>query len=589
MDKISYVHTREEHCIGCNKCIFVCPTRANVAFFEAENNKVSIKPGHCISCGECINICDHSARDYEDDTQRFFDDLKNNEQISAVIAPSATFNYSSNKKLTGYLKSIGVNKVYDVSFGADICSWGHVKVIKEQEQFGIIAQPCPVVVSYIEKYRPEYIKNLSPVQSPVACLAIYLKKYLGVKDKLVFISPCIGKKRECMDENTHGVLEYNVTFTKLDDYLTKNGIEICNYPEEKFDIAESSLGFTFPRPGGLSENIKLYLGENIWVKRVEGIANIKEYLNEFSLDLSEKKPVPRIIDALNCEHGCNLGTGTKKNARQNTIDYTLNNKKSLLDRAEADKLLAYFDEKLSFEDFVREYLDKSPDYKPKQLLSIEEAFASIGKYTDIDKNINCFSCGYGSCLEFVRDIANGNNNKNNCKFYLLNKFKKLSLYDELTGLNNRNCFNGDYEKYEEEHPGIIGIVYIDINGLKQANDMYGHGYGDSLIMACANILKKVFDSGAYRVGGDEFVVLLPVDKLSDFYEKVEYLNDLLKNEKELVASVGISVSRSTNDLVDKMDEADKEMYKAKEKYYNSIQNVDRRKNRLISIKKRKSN
>ena len=98
-----------------------------------------------------------------------------------------------------------------MSFGADITTWVYIKYIKETGQTGLISQPCPAIVNYIEHYQPMLIKQLMPIQSPMICEAIYLKKYQGIKEDLVFLSPCIAKKDEIADANTNGVVKYNVT------------------------------------------------------------------------------------------------------------------------------------------------------------------------------------------------------------------------------------------------------------------------------------------------------------------------------------------------------------------------------------------
>ncbi len=569
-EQISYVVTNESDCAGCNKCIFKCPTGANEAFFEADDGKVFIKHGFCISCGECIEICDHGARGYFDDMDRFFKDLEAGEQISVVIAPSAKFHFKDIGNLIGYLKSIGVNKIYDVSLGADICVWGHLRAIEKKNLTSIIAQPCPVVVSYIEKYKAELISKLSPVHSPVACLGIYLKKYLGVTDKIMFLSPCIGKKRECSSTQTKKVLEYNVTFKKLADYINKKNIDLTSYNSSTFDSMEGSIGFTFPRPGGLSENIKYHLGEDVWIKHIEGIHNIDNYFNEYIEDLAEGKAVPLIIDALNCQQGCNFGTGANKDVRQNEIDYQLNKAKSKITKENTHKLMKHFDDSFDLNDFLRGYTDRSVDYKKDETVDLEQAFLSLGKITYEDRNVNCFSCGYGNCNDFAYDLAIGSNDKNNCKHYLLNKFKKLSLYDDLTTLNNRYSFNLALKRLSKNHTGFVGIVYIDINGLKEANDTYGHSYGDTLIISCANILSKVFYEKVYRVGGDEFVVLQDNTNSEEFTKMLNILDIMFKSEDKLIVSVGSAISYSSMDLEHKMNIADQEMYRAKEEYYKSV-------------------
>lgn len=168
-----------DNCIGCNKCISVCPVlTANYAVNENEQNKIVVDGKQCISCGACFDACEHLAREYRDDTERFFDDLKKGEKISLLLAPAFLANYPKEyASVLGGLKEMGVNRIISISFGADITTWAYIKYITEHHFKGGISQPCPAIVSYIEKYIPELIPNLLPVHSPLMCGAIYAKKY----------------------------------------------------------------------------------------------------------------------------------------------------------------------------------------------------------------------------------------------------------------------------------------------------------------------------------------------------------------------------------------------------------------------------
>ena len=88
--------------------------------------------------------------------------------------------------------------------------------------------------------------RLVPVQSPLMCAAIYAKKYEKITDRLAFISPCIAKKDEIMDENNKGYVSYNITFDHLMDYVRKNNIK----GEPVGDEIEYGLGSIYPMPGG---------------------------------------------------------------------------------------------------------------------------------------------------------------------------------------------------------------------------------------------------------------------------------------------------------------------------------------------------
>ena len=169
----SLVFTNEK-CIGCNKCISACSAMgACVSSLRDGKPRIDVDGSRCINCGACIDACEHEAREFCDDTERFFADLKKGERISILLAPAFKAKYPNEyEKVLGGLKKLGVNRIISISFGADICTWGYLNYIKKYNFIGGISQPCPAVVSYIEHYIPELIPKLFPVQSPLMCGAV---------------------------------------------------------------------------------------------------------------------------------------------------------------------------------------------------------------------------------------------------------------------------------------------------------------------------------------------------------------------------------------------------------------------------------
>jgi iron only hydrogenase large subunit-like protein len=405
------------------------------AMVAAENengqNTITVDGDKCIACGACFDACEHGAREYVDDTEKFFADLKRGDKISILIAPAFLANYPNEyESVLGGLKKLGVNHMISVSFGADITTWGYLNYVKKYNFLGGISQPCPAVVNYIEHYVPELLPKLFPVQSPMMCAAIYTNKVMGVKDKLAFISPCIAKKDEIMSKRGKGLIQYNVTFDHLMDYVRKNRI---SGPSCKDEI-EYGLGSVYPMPGGLKENVYWFLGEDAYIRQCEGESHMYHYL-EANKDRLAKGNTPYVfVDALNCAQGCIYGTGTEpsKNATDDVLMQIMRIKEvsknekmrdawsRRLTPAQRLKQLNKQFAKLDLNDYLCEYTDKSAQGAHKTLSGAElnKVYNDIGKTTAESRKINCSCCGYETCEEMATAIYNGFNHKGNCIHYM---------------------------------------------------------------------------------------------------------------------------------------------------------------------------
>lgn len=144
--------------------------------------------------------------------------------------------------------------------------------------------------------------------------------------------------------------------------------------------------------------------------------------------------------------------------------------------------------------------------------------------------------------------------------------EKLSYRDMLTGLYNRNRYIERLEAYKQVQDQQIGAIYIDLNGLKKVNDEQGHRAGDELIVRAAGTIAGIFAEDAYRVGGDEFVVILLDVSREEFARKTEQLRrQMQKNGVD--ASIGGVWQASTENLENLLRRADENMYREKKRYY----------------------
>ncbi len=531
-----------DNCIGCNKCTRVCSCEgACVTNESASGMRIDVDANRCVACGACFDVCEHHAREYNDDTVRFFEDLKRGERISLLIAPAFKASYPQEyESVLGGLKALGVRHLINVSFGADITTWGYLNYIKKHNFLGGISQPCPAVVSYIERYTPELIPRLFPVQSPLMCAAIYARNEMKISDKLAFISPCIAKKLEIDDVNNKGYVSYNVTFDHLMDYVRKNNVRGAL----KSDEIEYGLGSIYPMPGGLKENVQWFLGESIFVRQVEGERHMYHYLEENKKQIAESRTPYLFIDALNCSSGCIYGTGCEAD-RAKTDDVLCNlfqiresSKKNnsasaWSKRLSPQKRLKRLNQQfrgLKLEDYLRKYTNRSAEciHKVPTPAEREAIFRDMEKRTEEERTINCSCCGYDSCDKMVEAIYNGFTRKENCIYYIK---KKVELQNEEA--------NRLTAQLEEEKRNVQDQKDMILETILEINQKFADLYQSVDEMTAGNDNTAVEST---EISGDMVHVSNFCEALAGSLDGItEVLQELVENNNEVV-----SIASQTN-------------------------------------------
>jgi len=419
-----------DKCVGCNACIRTCPVpTAN----RSDGKIVYINDSECIKCGECIKHCQHNARDYDDNTERLMNDIKT-KNVSLIVAPAVrTALKGSWQGVLGWLRSIGVHEIYDVSFGADICTYMHLEYLKNNPSAKLISQPCAAIVNYAEKHKPELLAHLSPIHSPMLCSAVYVRKYLGNNDVLVGLSPCIAKNDEF--ENTN-IIKYNVTFKKLAEYIKAHHINCSPYASDfKWSDAAGFDGVYYPIPGGLKECLKVHMPE-LNVITSEGVQKVYDDFNTYLTAHPDARPA--VYDVLSCEFGCNSGAGATDNFKLFDAYSIMSAAKSNAAHNSVSKRFPVkIFKRLNMSDFMRTYSNRLTSKSVSQS-KLDKIFTSMGKKTKADREINCHACGYKSCTDMAIAIASGYNVPINCIVYEKEHTKQLQAkaHEEHEQLNN---------------------------------------------------------------------------------------------------------------------------------------------------------
>ncbi|MDY6827456.1 MAG: PAS domain S-box protein [Bacillota bacterium] len=153
------------------------------------------------------------------------------------------------------------------------------------------------------------------------------------------------------------------------------------------------------------------------------------------------------------------------------------------------------------------------------------------------------------------------------------KLRYLSLHDQLTGLYNRSYFENELERLDKSREYPITIIVTDLDGLKLFNDTVGHEQGDRLLKECAGVLRQSLRGADIlaRIGGDEFVIILPKTNSQTGKKIVERIKNSIDSynrhqpgDLPLSISIGLAtVNNSQRDLKQIFKEADDFMYREK--------------------------
>jgi len=450
----------EEKCINCYACIVICPVKYCM---DGAGDKLLINHDICIGCGNCINACTHKARTFIDDTGRFMNDLKRKQKIIAVVAPAvASFFTDQYLNLNGYLKSLGVEAVFDVSLGAELTVLSYVNYIKEKNPRMIISQPCPAIVTFIEIYLPKLLPYLAPADSPILHTIKMIKEYYPKykNHKVAVISPCIAKRRE-YDET--GMGDYNVTMLALKKLLEDQGKNLSSFPADAYTGLSAERAAGFPIPGGLLDTAERFdPGIRRRTLKIEGVYAIYPYLEELPKVLDSNVKLPLLVDCLNCEKGCNGGPGTGNFEKPLAmLEDPVRKRIAKLEEDQHhpkgpdafkkyhDALNKYWKKDL----YNRSYHDISGNntIKHPNETELTRIYHSLKKFNNEDI-YNCTCCGYGSCKSMATAIHNKLNKPENCAHYI------LALLREQKDV-------GDLNRQLQEHIKNASVLIEGINKL----------------------------------------------------------------------------------------------------------------------------
>jgi uncharacterized coiled-coil DUF342 family protein len=449
-----------------------------------------------------------------------------NSGIAVIVAPAVKITFDGYwRHVLQWLRDKGVKYIYDVSFGADICTWAHLVYVKKNPSKKIISQPCAAIVNYVQHYAHQLIPYMSPVHSPMMCTAVYLKKKHG-NMKIAVLSPCIAKKDEYVQT---GLADYNVTFGKLREYIENNNVSISRSGHSKFefDTFQGMAGAFYPRPGGLKDNLKLY-APKLNVINAEGPPGIYRTLDDYTKESANS--LPTVFDVLSCTHGCCTGPGVgshpsifKIGSIMRGVENHTVKRKNRQTIAGMDNLFMKFNRTLNLADYCRGYKAIPYNIPLPSSKQLDDMFNSMGKFSKNDREFNCHACGFSTCTEMATAIFKGLSSPDCCLEYAAYKARKQS--------EKINSLLGEFAAVADELKGVAADLNHDVSLVKNEAEAI-----DETGVTCSENM------------GETAIKLTKLEELSvNINEAMEMINENVKSYNDMTSNVN-NIARQINIL-----------------------------------------
>ena len=514
MNKVVYLDFKEARCKNCYKCLKECPVKA----IRIENNQAKIIEKRCILCGHCTLICPQNAKLVRSDIDYVLSLLKK-DKVIASVAPSfiSNFEIDSFTAFEEGLKKLGFVSAEETARGAKAVTEKYSQLLDSGEYKNLISSCCPSINQMIQLYYPDALKYLAPVDSPVIAHGKMLKNEYP-DHKIVFIGPCLSKKKECHDS---GVIDAVLTFEEIDILFKENGIELKE--ENVSEDASYNKARLYPINRGIIKSFTKHNDNYVYIS-VDGTNRAMKALEEIN-DLDHI-----FLEINSCQSSC-IGGPCRVDYNHNFITANAKIREDVSKRNNIE-------EKESSVDIIHNFEDKYIDEEVKEDRIIE-ILNKTGKYKPEDE-LNCGACGYNTCRQKAWAVLNGYADINMCLPYMRGKAENIS-----------------YEMMKSSPYGIIVIdnksLISDIN--KKAKDLLKissiNNNEESIMSYCADtsimeaIVNKqnIFDrrieiddstyadySLTYIKQQDVFLMIM-----KDVSSKVNYLNELEKVKDDTIA------------------------------------------------------
>ena len=387
---IEIIDFKATKCKHCYKCVRYCEVKA----IQVKDERAVIMPDKCILCGHCLKICPQSAKTLKSDLDLVKGFIARGDRVVVSIAPAymGLLKYKTIGQVRSALIRLGFEDVRETSEGAAFVTAEYARLLEEHTMENIITTCCPSVNDLVEIYYPELVPYLAPVVSPMIAHGKLLKEELGRDVRVVFLGPCIAKKKESLDVRHQGFIDAVLNFNDINRWLDEENIVIEDCEDMPFTRFDPKVNRLYPVTNGVVSSVLATEPEKDGYRKfyVHGVSNCIDLCK--SMARGEIKGC--FIEMNMCSGGCIKGP-TVNDESISRFKVKLDMEEAIAREPASGKAMEPVWEKVSFR---KRFVDRSP----KDPMPTEEQIREILRMTNKTRpedELNCGACGYPTCRD----------------------------------------------------------------------------------------------------------------------------------------------------------------------------------------------
>lgn len=404
-------------CRHCYKCVRYCEVKA----IMVKDGRAEILPDNCILCGRCLQICPQSAKTLVSDLDKVKGFLAAGEKVVVSIAPSymGLLKYHTIGQVRAALLELGFADVRETAEGAALVTEEYARLLEAGQMENIITTCCPSANDLIEKYYPQLTPYLAPVVSPMIAHGKMLKAELGNNTRVIFLGPCIAKKRESQDIRHEGYIDAVLNFNDIARWLQEEDIVIEDCEDKPFLRMDPKVNRLYPVTNGVVNSVLVTESKQDSYRKfyVHGEQNCIDLCK--SMMRGEIKGC--FIEMNMCSGGCIKGPTVN--------DETISRFKVKLDMEETIAREPVNTEEtepiLSRISMRKIFLNQAPRDPVPTEAQVQEILSMTGKVKP-DDELNCGACGYPTCREKAIAVFQKKAELNMCIPFMYEKSESLA-------------------------------------------------------------------------------------------------------------------------------------------------------------------